>query len=72
MNVAKVPELGALVKSSLLKLELGDALFKSPLFVKLEAVKELDEAEVPGTGKLVKSSLPSSILVCLMKGVSKS
>ena len=71
----EVPRLDALVKLSLLKLEslkeLGadkvpalDALVKYSL-AKLEAIKELGDA-------LVKSSLPSFSLVCLMKGVSKS
>ena len=70
-----VTELDALVKSSVFKLEslkeLGadkvpalDALVKYSL-AKLEAIKELGDA-------LVKSSLPSFSLVCLMKGVSKS
>ena len=40
--------------------------------VKLEALKQLGETEVPALDALVKSSLPSFSLVCLMKGVSKS
>ena len=72
---AEVSGLDALVKYSLTKLEplkelseteaSGlDALFKFSL-LKLQPLKVLGDA-------LVKSSLPSFSLVCLMKGVSKS